>query len=178
MKPVPPNEIMMATSEALPAKTQRSLIEFERVTLAYGRGDTAVRRWQRARSRSARRLRRPRRPSGCGKSTILKLVSGLIKAAPATSSSRAARSARRTCASAWRSRNPTLLPWFTIRQNVMLPLKIVQPFRADWRRKKNGEYRERADALLAQVGPRGLRRQVSLAALGRACSSAPPSAGR
>ena len=27
------------------------------------------------------------------------------------------------------SRTPTLLPWLSIRDNVMLPLKIVQPFR-------------------------------------------------
>jgi NitT/TauT family transport system ATP-binding protein len=51
--------------------------------------------------------------------------------------------------------NPTLLPWLTVRQNVMLPLKIVQPFRAKWRRKKRREYRDRADALLAQVGLKG-----------------------
>jgi NitT/TauT family transport system ATP-binding protein len=37
----------------------------------------------------------------------------------------------------------------------MIPLKIVQPFRQDYRRKKNGEYAERAEALLAQVGLKG-----------------------
>jgi NitT/TauT family transport system ATP-binding protein len=41
--------------------------------------------------------------------------------------------------------NPTMLPWLTIRQNVMVPLKIVQPFRADYAKKKNGEYAERAE---------------------------------
>ena len=45
-----------------------------------------------------------------------------------------------------------MLPWLTIRENVMIPLKIVEPFRRDWARKKKGEYAERADALLAQVG--------------------------
>ena len=156
MKPVPPNEIMMATSEALPAKTQRSLIEFERVTLAYGRGDTAVL----ALAESSFEIGHGDfvalvGPSGCGKSTILKLVSGLIKA----SSGYVFVAGREVGAEDVRIgmafQNPTLLPWFTIRQNVMLPLKIVQPFRADWRRKKNGEYRERADALLAQVGLAG-----------------------
>ena len=34
----------------------------------------------------------------------------------------------------------------------MLPLKIVQPFRASYRAKRQGEFRERVDALLAQVG--------------------------
>ena len=51
--------------------------------------------------------------------------------------------------------NPTMLPWLTIRENVMIPLKIVEPFRQDYRRKKRGEYAERADALLAQVGLKG-----------------------
>ena len=48
-----------------------------------------------------------------------------------------------------------MLPWLTVRENVMIPLKIVDPFRQDYRRKKKGEYAERADALLAQVGLRG-----------------------
>jgi NitT/TauT family transport system ATP-binding protein len=48
--------------------------------------------------------------------------------------------------------NPTLLPWFTIRQNVMLPLKIVQPYRSQWRSKRKTEFRDRADDLLAKVG--------------------------
>ena len=51
--------------------------------------------------------------------------------------------------------NPTMLPWLTIRENVMVPLKIVPPFRADYRSKKSGEFAERADALLAQVGLKG-----------------------
>lgn len=51
--------------------------------------------------------------------------------------------------------NPTMLPWLTIRENVMIPLKIVEPFRQDWAKKKKGEYAERADALLTQVGLQG-----------------------
>ena len=63
--------------------------------------------------------------------------------------------------------NPTMLPWLTIRDNVMLPLKIVPPFRSEYRAKRKGEFRDRVEALLAQVGLAGLRRQVSLAALRR-----------
>jgi NitT/TauT family transport system ATP-binding protein len=43
----------------------------------------------------------------------------------------------------------------TIRDNVMLPLKIVPPFRAEYRAKRKGEFRDRAEALLAQVGLAG-----------------------
>jgi NitT/TauT family transport system ATP-binding protein len=156
MKPVPPAEVMMAASEAVPSKPQRSLIEFEKVTLAYGRGDTSVQ----ALAETSFEIGHGDfvalvGPSGCGKSTILKLVSGLIKA----TSGYVFVSGREVGAEDVRIgmafQNPTLLPWLTIRQNVMLPLKIVQPFRADWRRKKNGEYRERAEALLRQVGLSG-----------------------
>ena len=51
--------------------------------------------------------------------------------------------------------NPTLLPWLTIRDNVMLPLKIVPPFRQEYRAKRKTEFRDRVEALLAQVGLTG-----------------------
>jgi NitT/TauT family transport system ATP-binding protein len=91
-------------------------------------------------------------PSGCGKSTILKLVTGLTKA----SSGWVFVAGREVGAAPVRVgmafQNPTLLPWLKIRSNVMLPLRIVPPFRAGFRAKRKGEFRDRADALLAQVG--------------------------
>lgn len=94
-------------------------------------------------------------PSGCGKSTILKLVSGLLKA----SSGGVFLGGREVQAHAVRIglafQNPTMLPWLSIRDNVMMPLKIVPPFRNDYRQKKRGEFADRADALLAKVGLAG-----------------------
>ena len=91
-------------------------------------------------------------PSGCGKSTILKLVSELI--APSTGhiffGGRQLGAEPVRVGMAFQS--ASLLPWMTVRQNVMLPLKIVQPFKRDWRAKRRTEFRERADALLEQVG--------------------------
>jgi NitT/TauT family transport system ATP-binding protein len=46
---------------------------------------------------------------------------------------------------------PTLLPWRTTLENLLLPLEIVQPHRSQLRRRK-AEYVERAEKLLASVG--------------------------
>jgi NitT/TauT family transport system ATP-binding protein len=49
---------------------------------------------------------------------------------------------------------PTLLPWRTTLENLLLPLEIVEPHRSQIRRKK-AEYVARAEALLASVGLAG-----------------------
>ncbi len=142
-------------------------IELSNVTLQYGGGTLALAQTD---------LRIPQGdfvalvgPSGCGKSTILKLVAGLLKP-----SSGGVVVAKREVVMAGTGpgteavggspakiriglafQNPTMLPWLTIRENVMIPLKIVEPFRRDWAKKRKGEYAERADALLAQVGLKG-----------------------
>lgn len=91
-------------------------------------------------------------PSGCGKSTILKLASGLLTPSEGV----VLVGGREVSAKALRIgmafQNPTMLPWLTIERNVMLPLKIVQPFRSEFRAKRKGEFRERVHALLAEVG--------------------------
>jgi NitT/TauT family transport system ATP-binding protein len=51
--------------------------------------------------------------------------------------------------------NPTLLPWLNIRDNVMLPLKIVPPFKQAFAAKRRSEYRDRVEASLARVGLAG-----------------------
>jgi NitT/TauT family transport system ATP-binding protein len=147
----------LTTARTLAGAAERPLIQFENVTLAYGgRGSDAVQ----ALSETSLKIDQGDfialvGPSGCGKSTILKLVGGLI-----TATSGCVIVAGREVGAAdvrigMAFQNPTLLPWLTVRQNVMLPLKIVQPFRADWGRKRKTEYRDRADALIKQVGLSG-----------------------
>jgi NitT/TauT family transport system ATP-binding protein len=141
---------------ATEAAPPRPLIELDRVSVTFGRGEAAVSALAETTLKAAGGdFIALVGPSGCGKSTILRLVSGLL----APSSGNVFVAGREIGANPVRIgmayQNPTLLPWLTVRQNVMLPLKIVQPFRASWRRKKRGEYRERAEALLAQVGLAG-----------------------
>jgi NitT/TauT family transport system ATP-binding protein len=133
-----------------------AFVELEDVTVTYGAGERAVN------ALAPTNLRLVKGdfvalvgPSGCGKSTILKLVSGLIR----NTSGLVFVAGREVGAEAMRVgmafQNPTLLPWLTIRDNVMLPLKIVPPFRAAYRRKRRTEFRDRAEALLASVGLAG-----------------------
>ena len=145
-----------------------AFVELEKVTHSYGRGERQVR----ALDETNLRIEKGDfialvGPSGCGKSTILKLVTGLINA----SSGYVFVAGRQVGAEPVRVgmafQNPTLLPWLTLLENVMLPLKIVPPFRQEYRTKRKGEFRDRIEALLKQVGLAGLQQQVSLAVVGR-----------
>jgi len=133
-----------------------AFVELEKVTHTYGRGERQVH----ALTETSLRIEKGDfvalvGPSGCGKSTILKLVTGLINA----SSGYVFVAGRQVGAEPVRVgmafQNPTLLPWLTLLDNVMLPLKIVPPFRQEYRAKRRGEFRDRIEALLAQVGLAG-----------------------
>ena len=128
-------------------------VEFESVGLTYGRGDEQTQALQPTSLRIAKGdFLALVGPSGCGKSTILKLVAELLE----PSEGRILFAGRELGAEPVRVgmafQSASLLPWMTIRENVMLPLKIVPPFKAAYRAKKSGEYRDRADALLERVG--------------------------
>jgi NitT/TauT family transport system ATP-binding protein len=132
------------------------VIEFESVTLAYGRGESAVQ----ALDKTSIKIGEGDfvalvGPSGCGKSTILKLVGGLISATTGYVFVAGREVGAQDVRIGMAFQNPTLLPWMTIRDNVMLPLKIVPPFRGQFRAKRKTEFRDRAEALLAQVGLKG-----------------------
>ena len=94
-------------------------------------------------------------PSGCGKSTILKLVTGLIHATRGYVFVGGREVGAEPIRVGMAFQNPTLLPWLKLRENVMLPLKIVPPFRQDYRAKRKTEFRDRIETLLEQVGLKG-----------------------
>src|SRR5271155_2551944 len=128
-------------------------VELENVTLSYGRDDKKIH----ALGLTDLRLEQGDfvalvGPSGCGKSTILKLVSGLINASTGYVYVAGRQVGAEPVRVGMAFQNPTMLPWLTVRENVMLPLKIVPPFRQDYRAKRKTEFRDRADALLNEVG--------------------------
>jgi NitT/TauT family transport system ATP-binding protein len=90
-------------------------------------------------------------PSGCGKSTFMKLTTGLkmpsmgkimIDGHPVTGPLKISGMAFQA---------PSLLPWRTTVDNVLLPLEIVEPYRSSFKAKRK-EYEERARRLLQKVG--------------------------
>jgi NitT/TauT family transport system ATP-binding protein len=93
-------------------------------------------------------------PSGCGKSTFMKLCSGLR---PPTRGhvvvdGREVSGPLKIVGMAFQ--NATLLPWRTTLDNVLLPLEIVQPYRATFKRDKE-KYALKAKELLQSVGLEG-----------------------
>ncbi len=90
-------------------------------------------------------------PSGCGKSTFMKLTTGLkmpskgrilVDGQPVTGPLKISGMAFQAS---------SLLPWRTTLDNVLLPLEIVEPYRSNFKQKKE-EYAERARKLLNTVG--------------------------
>ncbi len=97
-------------------------------------------------------------PSGCGKSTFMKLTTGLkmpskgsiqIGGQPVTGPLKI---------SGMSFQAPSLLPWRTTLDNVLLPLEIVEPFRSEFKQRK-AEFEARAIDLLKSVGLGGYERK-------------------
>jgi NitT/TauT family transport system ATP-binding protein len=97
-------------------------------------------------------------PSGCGKSTFMKLTTGLkmpsrgsilVDGQPVTGPLKISGMAFQA---------PSLLPWRTTLDNVLLPLEIVEPYRSNFKAKRK-EYEERASKLLQSVGLGGYEKK-------------------
>ena len=92
-------------------------------------------------------------PSGCGKSTLMKLATGLQFPFKGTVriAGEVVRKPLKIAGMAFQA--PTLLPWRTTLENLLLPLEIVQPYRSELRRRRH-EHVARAKNLLTSVGLR------------------------
>jgi NitT/TauT family transport system ATP-binding protein len=93
-------------------------------------------------------------PSGCGKSTFMKLASGLKMPTKGEVDVEGERVTRTLKIVGMAFQAPTLLPWRTTLDNVLLPLEIVEPYRSTFKRDR-AKFAERARALLATVGLQG-----------------------
>jgi NitT/TauT family transport system ATP-binding protein len=90
-------------------------------------------------------------PSGCGKSTFMKLTTGLKMPSRGsiTIGGQSVTGPLKITGMAFQA--PSLLPWRTTVDNVLLPLEIVEPYRANFTAKR-AEYQAKARALLQSVG--------------------------
>ena len=93
-------------------------------------------------------------PSGCGKSTLMKLVTGLRPPTHGSVKVDGTSVSGPLKIAGMAFQNATLLPWRSVRDNVLLPLEIVKPHRSKIRRERKA-YEERADAILSTVGLEG-----------------------
>ena len=90
-------------------------------------------------------------PSGCGKSTFMKLATGLNRPTRGSIAIDGAAVTGPLKIVGMAFQAPTLLPWRTTLENVLLPLEIVEPYRHDFKKNK-AQYTQRALALLKTVG--------------------------
>ena len=97
-------------------------------------------------------------PSGCGKSTFMKLTTGLKKPTRGLIHVGGEPVNGPLKISGMAFQAPSLLPWRSTLDNVLLPLEIVEPHRSQFRQRKD-EYVERARHLLATVGLKGYEDQ-------------------
>ncbi len=90
-------------------------------------------------------------PSGCGKSTFMKLATGLKRPSKGmvVIGGQAVTGPLKITGMAFQA--PSLLPWRTTVQNVLLPLEIVEPYRSSFKQRR-AEYEEKARKLLQSVG--------------------------
>jgi NitT/TauT family transport system ATP-binding protein len=97
-------------------------------------------------------------PSGCGKSTFMKLATGLKMPSQGRIliDGRPVEGPLKISGMAFQA--PSLLPWRTTVDNVLLPLEIVEPYRSQFKARR-AEYVQRARKLLQKVGLGGYEDQ-------------------
>jgi NitT/TauT family transport system ATP-binding protein len=90
-------------------------------------------------------------PSGCGKSTFMKLTTGLKMPTRGRIQIDGESVTGPLKISGMAFQAPSLLPWRTTLDNVLLPLEIVEPYRSQFKQRRQ-EFAQRARQLLQKVG--------------------------
>ncbi|HRJ69701.1 MAG TPA: ABC transporter ATP-binding protein [Beijerinckiaceae bacterium] len=137
------------------SNTEPPLVELKGVSLAYGRGDGATL----ALADATLSIQKGEfiavvGPSGCGKSTLMKLVTGLLPPTSGEVRVHGERVTRPIKGVGMAFQNPTLMPWRTTMDNILLPLEVVEPHKQRFRANK-AEYVAKVEKLLATVGLKG-----------------------
>jgi NitT/TauT family transport system ATP-binding protein len=129
------------------------LVHLEKVSMAYGRGQSAVKAVEEVSLDIARgEFIAVVGPSGCGKSSLMRLISGLHPPASGTLLVEGKPVSGPLKSVGMAFQNSNLLPWRNALENVLLPLEIVEPYRRDFSKQK---YSGKAKGLLESVGLQG-----------------------
>ncbi|NNE83966.1 MAG: ABC transporter ATP-binding protein [Alphaproteobacteria bacterium] len=129
-----------------------SFVKLDGVAVEYGRGATATRAVDHVSLDVAEgEFVALVGPSGCGKSTLLKLVSGLLPPTRGVASVDGAAVTAPLKIVGMAFQSATMLPWLRTIDNILLPLKIVEPHRQQFRAEKSANL-DKAMELLRRVG--------------------------
>ncbi|MCS7059249.1 MAG: ABC transporter ATP-binding protein [Meiothermus sp.] len=93
-------------------------------------------------------------PSGCGKSTLLRVISGLRPPSTGKATVRGQPVGGTPVSIGMAFQNPTLMPWRTVLQNILLPLEVSPKHKHHYRQNPK-PYVEAARELMASVGLSG-----------------------
>ncbi len=101
-------------------------------------------------------------PSGCGKSTLLKIIAGIEPATDGTIIYRGQAVHRPQRGMGVVFQTPVLLPWLTVLENVLLPLRVLRlPRKPGGERARAAPRSGRSHWLRGQVSVRAVRRHAA-----------------
>jgi len=136
----------------------RAFVEIDRVWMRYGGAGGTLALRNTSLSVAQQEFVAVVGPSGCGKSTLMRLVTGLWPASAGSVKVAGNKVDRPLSIAGMAFQNPTMLPWRSILDNVMLPFEVVEPHPGRLR-KERAHYEEKCRALLNLVGLDGFEKK-------------------